>query len=91
MPRISLIIPMLNEQENVPALVERLAEFERVHDEHEFEFVLVDDGSTDGTGEAILAAVPPGMNLRLVTLSRNFDSHPAASAGSTTAPATRRS
>ena len=81
MPRISLIIPMLNEQENVPALIARLADVERLHDRHEFEFVMVDDGSIDGTGEAVLTAAPPGMNLRLLTLSRNFGSHPAASAG----------
>jgi len=72
---------MLNERENVAALVVRLGEFQRIHDGYEFEFMVVDDGSTDGTGEALLAAATPDMNLRVLTLSRNFGSHAAASAG----------
>jgi dolichol-phosphate mannosyltransferase len=81
MTRISLIIPMLNERENVPALVARLDDVQRAHDRFEFEFVVVDDGSSDGTGGALLAAAPPEMDLRLLTLSRNFGSHAAVSAG----------
>ena len=70
---ISLVIPAHNERENIRPLVDAcmdaLAPFEGSHD-----LVLIDDGSTDGTGELIdeLAAMnplirpihhPPGENI----------------------------
>ncbi|MFP5371651.1 MAG: glycosyltransferase family 2 protein, partial [Actinomycetes bacterium] len=47
-----------------------------------FELVLVDDGSSDGTPQLLLAAVEgTGITARVVTLSRNFGSHAAITAG----------
>lgn len=42
--RISVIIPTLNERENLPAALRALAEFSGLH-----EIIVVDGGSTDGT------------------------------------------
>jgi dolichol-phosphate mannosyltransferase len=46
---ISLVIPTLNEVDNIPALLARIAESEPVPDQ----IIFVDDGSTDGTRECI--------------------------------------
>jgi dolichol-phosphate mannosyltransferase len=53
---ISLVIPTLNEVENIAPLLARLAECRPVPDE----IIFVDDGSTDGTRESIRAQAWPG-------------------------------
>lgn len=54
--KVSIIVPAFDEAENMPALFSELAEaLARSH--IPAEIVLVDDGSTDGTGEAARRAV----------------------------------
>lgn len=50
-PRISVVVPALNEAANMPELFREMAATFRRHD-LDGEIVLVDDGSTDGTLEA---------------------------------------
>lgn len=77
---ISVVIPVYNEARNIPVLVETLAkETEKLP--HDFEFVLVDDGSRDQSVEAILEAGKHEKRLRLVQLARNFGKEQAVSAG----------
>ncbi len=47
---ISIIVPTLNERDNIPILVERLDKALRSKG-YEYEILIVDDGSTDGTQE----------------------------------------
>jgi dolichol-phosphate mannosyltransferase len=47
----------------------------------DLELVLVDDGSSDGTAATLLDLAPPGLEVSVVELSRNFGSHSAISAG----------
>jgi len=50
---VSVVVPFYNEEENVRLLAEQIAfVFERLP-QFDYECVFVDDGSTDGTGEAI--------------------------------------
>jgi glycosyltransferase involved in cell wall biosynthesis len=79
-PLVSLVIPALNEIDNVPRLVERVREWKSLHVNYAFELVLVDDGSTDGTAELVLDTARD-IDLQVVRLSRRFGSHQAISAG----------
>ena len=78
---VSLVVPALNEAPNVPALLERLEEFTTSYIDFDFELVLVDDGSTDGTARRLLDDAKADQQITVVRLSRNFGSHYAISAG----------
>jgi dolichol-phosphate mannosyltransferase len=48
--RVSVIVPLLNEENGIPLLAKTLAALkDKLHPQHELECVLVDDGSTDAT------------------------------------------
>jgi dolichol-phosphate mannosyltransferase len=80
---VSLVIPVLNESENLPALWSRLRAVTSGLSDVEFEAVFVDDGSTDDTAASINALPVEGGNLQwvLVQLSRNFGHQAAITAG----------
>lgn len=79
--RLSVVVPLYNEADNVVDLVERL------HDAlsaagRPWELVLVDDGSRDGTGvRALEMRARFGEHVRVVQLQRNFGQTAAMQAG----------
>jgi dolichol-phosphate mannosyltransferase len=79
---ISLVIPVLNESENLPHCWRRIQELIETQPEYTFEAIFVDDGSTDSTVEVVGGlAAGPRATVRLVKLSRNFGHQAAISAG----------
>lgn len=79
-PQISVIIPFLDEEENLPGLLEDLLQTLRAFG-RSFELIFVDDGSRD-RGPAILEERSPEVReLTLVRLSRNFGQTTAIAAG----------
>ena len=78
---VSVVIPALDEFENIPGLLARLEEYRRTHASYDFELVLVDDGSTDATADRVLSEAPADLPLKVVRLSRSFGSHQAITAG----------
>ncbi|HKI31325.1 MAG TPA: glycosyltransferase family 2 protein [Gemmataceae bacterium] len=79
-PLVSVVIPGLNEAPNLPRLHEELC---RVCDPlpYRFEWVFVDDGSSDGTPDVLAQLRRGDERVRYVLLSRNFGKEAALSAG----------
>ncbi|HEX5009658.1 MAG TPA: glycosyltransferase [Planctomycetota bacterium] len=83
-PRLSLVIPMLNESANVPALLARVfpvLDALRASRGVTSEIVAVDDGSTDGTLAVLRGCQHEHPELRIVSFARNFGQHAAVMAG----------
>jgi glycosyltransferase involved in cell wall biosynthesis len=81
MPNLSLIVPVYNEEENLPILIEAV---HKALDplSYTWEVVLVDDGSEDGSLDILtkLAEKDPD-HLRVVSFRRNFGQTAAIAAG----------
>lgn len=77
---LSVVIPILNETRGLPALEQRLrAVLDGVG--RDWEVVFVDDGSTDGTLEALRQLNIREPSYKAVSLSRNFGKEIAVAAG----------
>lgn len=79
-PFVSLVIPFLNEEPNLPILLNELEQYSKDLD-FWLEVVFVDDGSSDRSCEIINSANPKNFSAKLVRLSRNYGSHAAIRAG----------
>jgi glycosyltransferase involved in cell wall biosynthesis len=80
--KLSVVVPGLNEERSIPALVERL---KPVLDGLglAWEVIFVDDGSTDGTLALLKALHARDPRFKALVLSRNFGKEIAAAAGLT--------
>jgi polyisoprenyl-phosphate glycosyltransferase len=77
---ISIVIPARNEEANIPSLVRELTE---VLDglPYEFEFIVIDNGSTDGTGRLVRAVCARDLRWKYVEFSRDFGVEASITAG----------
>lgn len=80
-PLLSLVIPAYNEVDSAVEIAEFYRDILAAHPEIDFELIVVDDGSTDGTREALLQTLDGVGKASIVSLSRNFGSHAGISAG----------
>ncbi|ADU71803.1 undecaprenyl-phosphate 4-deoxy-4-formamido-L-arabinose transferase [Pantoea sp. At-9b] len=79
--KVSVVIPVYNEEESLPELVRRTHTACDLLN-LEYEILLVDDGSSDRSGEMIAdAADMPGSHVVGVLLNRNYGQHSAIMAG----------
>jgi dolichol-phosphate mannosyltransferase len=63
-PKLGLVIPTLNEAENIPVLLARLSAAV-ANAPVECEFIIVDDGSTDGTADVARACAARDARVRV--------------------------
>jgi dolichol-phosphate mannosyltransferase len=79
-PDITVIIPFLNEEDNIERLGTELIRFIQERKQIQFEVILVNDGSTDRSVEMIRqTAFPP--QTKVISFSQNYGSHAALRAG----------
>lgn len=77
---IAVIIPLLNEEENIPALCDTLDTY-AAGKPYSIEVLFVDDGSTDGSVPLLKAYAFQNLDARVIRLSKNYGSHAAIRAG----------
>ncbi|MGH9315479.1 MAG: glycosyltransferase family 2 protein [Vicinamibacterales bacterium] len=82
MPLISIVAPVYNEAPTLREFLRRLrGAAARLHGGYTFEFVLVDDGSTDDSLQIARTLIAAEPRLRVVELRRNFGQTAALQAG----------
>lgn len=79
-PEISLVVPVYNEEENVPLLAREIAAA-LAPGGHSYEVVWVDDGSTDGSPAALAALAAGDPRHRVLRMRRNSGQSAALGAG----------
>lgn len=79
-PRLSVVIPIFNERGTLDELFRRLT-VTLADQPGGYEIIAVDDGSTDGTREALRELHDRDSHIRVILLSRNFGQSPALYAG----------
>ncbi len=85
MKRISIVVPMYNEEEMIPVFFQTIDPIISSLPNYAFEIVAVNDGSRDKTLSLLLEAQKTHPHLVVVSLSRNFGHEPAVCAGLKTA------
>jgi len=78
---ITVIIPIFNEYEGIPFLVDSLNEFFGQNNNLNAEVIFVNDGSKDNSVERLISMVHRTYKAKVISFSRNFGSHAALRAG----------
>ena len=80
MPQISVVIPVFNEEESLPELINWIS---RVMQDHGFsyEVILVNDGSSDGSWDKIQFLAEQSGNIKGINFTRNYGKSAALDAG----------
>ncbi len=79
-PRYSVVVPVFNEEQVIPLLIERVSELLKRLDGPS-EVIFVNDGSRDRSLELLLQANQGDPRFKVVNLSRNFGHQTAITAG----------
>lgn len=78
--KISLVVPVFNEEEAIPIFYKTVREFEELQ-QHDIEIVFINDGSKDATESIINALAIADPLVVPLTFTRNFGKEPALFAG----------
>ena len=79
---ISIVSPAYNEEKNIfPLIKDVTLVMKSLSSKYDYEYVLVDDGSIDGTWNKILEAAKKNKKIKGLSLSRNFGQQLAITAG----------
>jgi glycosyltransferase involved in cell wall biosynthesis len=76
---LSLVIPVLNEQDSLPGLYGEIVQ--ALGDRYSYEVIFVDDGSSDGSFKVMEGLHKSDPRVRVIRLRRNFGQTAALAAG----------
>ena len=78
---ISIVIPVHNEEQNIPLVYEAVREALKDAPAHDYEFIFVDDGSGDGSVAAMERLAGTDPRVKILEFVRNFGKEMATTAG----------
>lgn len=79
--RISILVPCYNEEQSLPLLYAELQQLAASQEQYDWEFLFVNDGSTDGTLRILETMQAEDARCNYVDLSRNYGKEVAMLAG----------
>lgn len=79
--RVSVVVPLLNEQDNIEPLYEQITQ--TLDDRYEYEIIFVDDGSSDNSFTVLSRLQKADPRIRVIRFRKNFGQTAALSAGFT--------
>lgn len=72
MKKISIVSPCYNEKENIPELCRRITDVMSAHAEYDYEIILADNASTDGSRDLIRKMCGEDRRLKAIFNAGNF-------------------
>ncbi|HEY7321692.1 MAG TPA: glycosyltransferase family 2 protein [Candidatus Binatia bacterium] len=78
---VSIVTPVFNEAEVIELFYERVRRAMAALDSIAYELIFVDDGSTDGSYDKLVAIANANADVRIIKFSRNFGHQIAITAG----------
>ncbi|MEI6413836.1 MAG: glycosyltransferase, partial [Pseudomonadota bacterium] len=81
MTRLTLVVPVYNEEAMLEAFVNQIRESLRDLTDIQWEILFVDDGSSDATPRLLVSLAQREERLRYLRLTRNFGKEAAIHAG----------
>lgn len=81
MKKITLVIPIFNEEGNILPVVEKVSSVFQEITEVDYEIILVDDGSSDSSLPVMMSVCSSHNHVRYISFSRNFGKDNALIAG----------
>jgi glycosyltransferase involved in cell wall biosynthesis len=79
-PEISIVVPILDEEENLPALYRELSDVLQDYG-RSYELLFIDDGSTDGSFRLLSSFSAADARVRVIRFRKNFGQTAALAAG----------
>ena len=69
---ISIVVPTYNEEKNVGLLYEKFAELASQHGKYNFEFIFIDNASTDDTVSILKNIAATDKQIKIIVNNRNL-------------------
>jgi glycosyltransferase involved in cell wall biosynthesis len=78
-PDVSVVVPLVNEQDNIGPLYEQITQ--TLKDKYHYEIIFVDDGSSDSSFDILADLQKEDTRMRVISFRKNFGQTAALSAG----------